>query len=597
MATVLLFVIEDNVGPGIRCLGSYIKQFGHRPYLVFLEKSTLSYTNVIPDKLNDTREYKTSFVGFNLFKFGQEKQKILALPRAFLNFCSVLNPDIIGFSTRFIEKRFVKFFDDLRIASPDSLLISGGHGPSVYTKEFLSMDVDLVIRGEGEEALAKLADAIDNHKSWKEIPNIAYKDDAGQIIKNKLLHLIDVNAVPLPLYDDEVTYSFENNIFQKGHFKDRSSYNNAVLAGRGCIGSCSYCAANLWRNIYSDDNMISPKHRRLSNKNLMLQALLMKKRAHDGIMYIDDYFIRPYNELKEFFSFWQENIKLPFYAHFSLEQLKKHPDLVQLAIDSGLSTLLLAQQTADEDLAKEIFHRSNDNKAILKFFVDAHKQYVQIQASFIDGYLFNNKDDLESKLAFIKQLPFDPAFYYGTLLSVFQLRVHPGSPLDLMWNNLNADLLPTSEMLYRAMLLHFRLITNDYEFNELRMREDYRKYPQAMLPEFHRALKLKQIRYIRDAAKRLKGHEVYFYGAGQVYQANKALFAKSYPKAILLDNPKGALYIDNLPVLEPAEILNNAPQIPIVIFGYHAMQMARKIKKLRPDYQRENIVACEAIHW
>lgn len=38
MAKVLLFVVEDMAGPGIRALGAFLKQAGHQPIWVFIER-------------------------------------------------------------------------------------------------------------------------------------------------------------------------------------------------------------------------------------------------------------------------------------------------------------------------------------------------------------------------------------------------------------------------------------------------------------------------------------------------------------------------------------------------------------------------------
>ena len=43
------------------------------------------------------------------------------------------------------------------------------------------------------------------------------------------------------------------------------------------------------------------------------------------------------------------------------------------------------------------------------------------------------------------------------------------------------------------------------------------------------------------------------------------------------------------------EILPKSERIPIVIFSAYALSIAQKIKKLRPDYSRADIIACETV--
>lgn len=595
MAKVLLFVIEDLAGPGIRCLASYLRDHGHQPCLVFVGRMTLHFWGKIPDDAGDISEYKNSFAGFNLFMFAREGNEVPVLPDSFLKFCERERPDILGFSTRFCEERFRGFFSALRRAAPDALLIAGGHGPSVHTDEFLDMDLDCVVRGEGEEALLELANALDAGKNYKHIPNLAYRDEQGRTVTNRMRELLDLKKLPLPFWDNANTFHVENNIVCQGMTKKYSVYNYSMLAGRGCIGSCSYCAASLWRGIYIDQGSIAPKHRRRPNNQLIEEALQLKAMGAPGILFHDDYFIRPYEEMVDFFDQWKEKVGLPVYVHLSVEQLKRHPDILQRAIDAGLSTLLLAQQTADEKFAAEIFHRINDNAAILKFFRQAAGQYVQIQASFIDGYRIEGRDDLEAKLDFLRQMPFDPAFYHGSLISVMQLRIHPGSELSQTWPTYKATFLPPREFLYRAMLMHFRLIMDDGEFDRLRANTRLRDAPEGMLEMFHACLWNKQARYVLDSIKKLRDRDIYFFGCGQLYQACKGLFTRCRPKAILVDEPVDELIVDGLPVirLEDALAPPGEERLPIVIFTSQAQVVARKIKKLRPDYTRDEIIACE----
>ena len=85
-----------------------------------------------------------------------------------------------------------------------------------------------------------------------------------------------------------------------------------ALAGRGCIGSCAYCAAPLWRNIYTAQGSHAPKHRRRFNDHIIEEVMLMKKNGATSILFMDDYFVRPYEEMIEFFQKWNDKVNLPF---------------------------------------------------------------------------------------------------------------------------------------------------------------------------------------------------------------------------------------------------------------------------------------------
>lgn len=369
-----------------------------------------------------------------------------------------------------------------------------------------------------------------------------------------------------------------------------------ILAGRGCMGTCAYCAAPLWRNIYRKQGSIVAKHRRRSNDNIIAEALQMKKHGAQSILFMDDYFIRPYEEMLDFFQTWTEQVALPMFIHLSVDQLRKHPDLLKRAFDAGLTQLDLALQSGDEEFCLRIFNRHNDNKAVLKFFYEAYENFIPIFSEFIDGYLIDEYDDLQSKINFIRQLPpFDPAFRYANAISVMQLRVHPGSPLFEKYPNPDSLMLPSEEFIYRAMLMHFRLLMSDEEFERFRIKTGPRKNPEKLLSLFHMLLAGRHNAYIAAKAAALEGKDVFFFGCGEVYRARKQQFAGAKPRAILVDRQVPELIVDGLEVMQLQEILPKSERIPIVIFSAYALSIAQKIKKLRPDYSRADIIACETV--
>ena len=184
-----------------------------------------------------------------------------------------------------------------------------------------------------------------------------------------------------------------------------------------------------------------------------------------------------------------------------MQQLKKHQDLLQKAFDAGLTVLDLAIQSSDEKFCSDIFHRKNDNNAILRFLHIAHENYIPIFTEFMDGYLIDGQDDLESKLNFIRELPpFDPGYKYANSISVMQLRVHPGSPLSDRFPDSSSLMLPADEFIYRSMLMHFRLALNDKEFENFRKKKKPRQHPEKLLGLFNTLIEERQRKYIEEMA-------------------------------------------------------------------------------------------------
>ena len=69
---------------------------------------------------------------------------------------------------------------------PDCKIVVGGEHPSAAVEDVLKNSfIDMVILGEGEETFLNLLQSIDKREDYKNINGIAYKNEAGDIIKTE----------------------------------------------------------------------------------------------------------------------------------------------------------------------------------------------------------------------------------------------------------------------------------------------------------------------------------------------------------------------------------------------------------------------------
>src|SRR3989344_3451761 len=120
---------------------------------------------------------------------------------------------------------------------PD-LVVMGGHFPTEKS-EFILGDtgsVDVIIKGEGEQALFRLAEIGNNPEQFQKIPNLAYRSD-GKVKHNPLLPGIsDLDSIPFPARHlvDVKKYLYPDP--DQG-MKQMS----ALFSSRGCPFSCTFC--------------------------------------------------------------------------------------------------------------------------------------------------------------------------------------------------------------------------------------------------------------------------------------------------------------------------------------------------------------------
>ncbi|MFH1117714.1 MAG: radical SAM protein [Pseudomonadota bacterium] len=141
-------------------------------------------------------------------------------------------PDLVGITANSgnmdTVKRLVK-----RLKRHNLPVILGGSHPTVLPEQsILYTGADMVISGEGEEALVHVMDSFQNHGGLGRIPSLAWRDN-GTVRVNERGELIR-NLDELPIPDRSLV--------------NRSDYFGEVLVtGRGCPFNCAYCASrNIW---------------------------------------------------------------------------------------------------------------------------------------------------------------------------------------------------------------------------------------------------------------------------------------------------------------------------------------------------------------
>ncbi|MBI4846585.1 MAG: B12-binding domain-containing radical SAM protein [Candidatus Omnitrophica bacterium] len=134
--------------------------------------------------------------------------------------------------------------------SPNMVIIGGGaevtkiknrvmrnkynlEGLSDETRELFN-NFDVLVDGEGEEALPEILEAVDSNKTFKHINGVLYYSGKVCITCERTL-LKNLDAVPPPDFSD-----FNLNDYEMKRLP--------IVTSRGCVNKCTFCAESpLWR--------------------------------------------------------------------------------------------------------------------------------------------------------------------------------------------------------------------------------------------------------------------------------------------------------------------------------------------------------------
>ncbi len=299
----VIFIQENAISEmiGFCSLSAYLKQKGHHCDLILLTHTK--------DWIKSIREYSADLIGFSIFT-GMQKQVYKLICEVKENF--------------------------------DIPVIVGGPHPTFYPRECMEecLGIDMLCRGEGEEPLSQLLNALQKRKDHTSIPGIWVRQ-GGKIIENSIAPLIqDVNSLPLPDRDLYYKYDFLRNFPMK-----------RFISGHGCPFSCSYCNEPFFEHEYSKEYPASKKDfirfktvDRVIQEILAVKGTARLKRVH----FSDDLFAINKIWLREFAEKYSKAVGVKFSCNFRFDLVDEERAkllkqslcfAVQVGIESGNDTL------------------------------------------------------------------------------------------------------------------------------------------------------------------------------------------------------------------------------------------------------------------
>jgi len=148
--------------------------------------------------------------------------------------------DILGLTAMTpTVSRAIDIAREVKSASPDLPVVMGGPHATLLPAETMAVaqEVDIIIRGEGEESFVNLLSALDNKETLENVPGITYRKD-GTIVDNPPSpEISNLDSLPFLAYDLLPLKSY------KPHPPHGRALPFAVLiTSRGCPYNCGYCS-------------------------------------------------------------------------------------------------------------------------------------------------------------------------------------------------------------------------------------------------------------------------------------------------------------------------------------------------------------------
>jgi radical SAM superfamily enzyme YgiQ (UPF0313 family) len=263
------------------------------------------------------------------------------------------SPDILAYSmTTGLHKYYLeinrKLKQEFNIPS-----VFGGPHPTYFPEIIKEDGVDIVCVGEGELALAELANKMEEGRSITRIKNLWVKKN-GKIFRNDVRPLIQ-NLDEIPFPDRKLLYEFNPKL--------KNYPITFFMASRGCPYRCPYCFNRSFKKIYKNKGW---RIRIRTVDNLIEEIKLVKKEQPlQFIQFVDSIFpgILDKKWLVEFVKKYSSEISIPFYCHARANLVTQK--IVKLLKNVGCATVGMWFEAGNDYIRNNILERNMSEKQII----------------------------------------------------------------------------------------------------------------------------------------------------------------------------------------------------------------------------------------
>ncbi len=236
-------------------------------------------------------------------------------------------------------------------------------------------NVDVVIRGEGEQTIQELSDG----RPWEEILGISYRRNRN-IIHNPNRPLQPIESIAPP----------DRSLRQSRYFPAIHGLRflpiefDTVLGSRGCPYKCKFCTFSI--------NPLGQKRDYVARSS---ESVVDEIEASNGNMIIfadDNFFVNPDRVERICDLIIERGINKRFFANARIEAAK-HPKMLEKAYRAGFRALLMGIESANDKTLK-LLNKGFNTEQIR----DAFKVFRQFPFFYHAYFIYGNLDETEEEM-------------------------------------------------------------------------------------------------------------------------------------------------------------------------------------------------------
>jgi anaerobic magnesium-protoporphyrin IX monomethyl ester cyclase len=287
-------------------------------------------------------------------------------------------PNLIALSV--LEDTYPIAKDFLKEAHSQKIpIIAGGIYPTFSPEDVIKEDcIDMLCVGEGEKALLNLCKAMASNEKYENISNLWVKRSNGEIIKNQIDTLVNLNELPYPDY-----HLFDPERF----FRPMQGKVLRILPiemHRGCPYQCTFCEDPSLNVLYK--SIGENYHRAKSAQRLIDEIKYFIEEFQVNYIYFnaETFFAMPQRVFAELADLYPKEIGLPFWLQTRPETITE--ERVKQLKKMKVSNINIGLEHGNEEFRAKVLKRSMKNSRIIKSLQLLDNADIPVTVNNIMGY-------------------------------------------------------------------------------------------------------------------------------------------------------------------------------------------------------------------
>ncbi len=290
------------------------------------------------------------------------------------------SPEIVGISFMSASYNSANvLINNIRGIKPDIPIVVGGyHATAMPELTLKDMNVDVVVRGEGEITFWELAEVIDSKDRLESVKGISYR--GGESIVHTPDRELVENLNELPPPKRELLHESKYPRFN-------------IISSRGCPFHCIYC----------DRSISKGKIRFRSPENLIDEIKSnIKKFGNRPILFVDDHFFINKRRLFKFFDLLEKgNISIKWVCQSRVDSVS--PEVLHRAKKAGCIQIMYGVETGDPD-ELEYINKQTTLEQAENAINWTKKAGITARANFMLGFPISGRSNIENTIRFAKKI-------------------------------------------------------------------------------------------------------------------------------------------------------------------------------------------------